>query len=81
MKKIGQMYRSGIWTARPGKVEEFIKAWQTSVEWLVQNHPDGWRGEALLAGSEYQSFMTSIQELCEEIQPHRMRVVGYSVSR
>lgn len=107
MKKIGQMYSLGIWTVRPGKTEEFIEAWQTIVEWLVENHPDGWRGEAsllqdlgssnkfvsfswstmpekteeLLAGIEYQSFLAGIQELCEEIQPHRMRAVGYSASR
>lgn len=106
MKKIGQVYRLGIWTVRPGKIEEFIKAWQMSVEWLVKNHPDEWAGEAsllqdlessskfisfswstmpekteeLLAGIEFRSFMAGIQELCEEIQPHRMRVVAYSVS-
>ena len=107
MKKIGQTYRLGIWAVRSGKIEEFIKAWQMSVEWLVENHPEGWSGEALLlqdlgnpnkfisfawstlpekteellAGTEFQSFMAGIQEFCEEIQPHRMRVVGYSVSR
>jgi hypothetical protein len=107
VKKIDQMYRSGIWTVKPGKVEEFIKTWQTSVEWLVENHPGGWGGEALLlqdigspykfisfawstmpekteellVETEFQSFMASIQELCEEIQPRRMRVVGYSSSQ
>jgi len=107
MKKIGLMYRSGIWTVKPSKIEEFIKAWQTQVEWLVENHPSGWGGEALLlqdignpnkfisfawstmpekteellAGTEFQSFMASIKDLCEEIQPHRMRVVGYSASQ
>lgn len=64
MKKIGQMYRLGIWSVRPGKIEEFIKAWQTSVEWLVENHPDGWRGEASLlqdlgSSSKFISFSWS----------------------
>ena len=107
MKKLGQMYRLGIWKVRPGKGEEFTKAWQSLVDWLVANHPDGWNGEAsllqdlgssnefisfswstmpekteeLLAGAEYQSFLAGFQELCEQIQPHRMQVVGYSVSR
>jgi hypothetical protein len=107
VEKIGQLYRSGIWTVKPGKVEEFIKAWQMSVEWLVENHPDGWGGEALLlqdigssfkfisfawstmpevteellSRTDFQSFMVNLQELCEEIQPHRMRVVGFSASQ
>ena len=106
MNKIGQIYRLGIWTVRSGKIEEFIKAWQSSVEWLVDNHPDRWSGEALLlqdlassnmfisfawsatpdkteeflAGTEFQSLMAGMQEFCEEIQPHRMRVAG-SISR
>ncbi len=97
----------GIWTVKPGKDEAFIKAWQASVEWLVENHPVGWDGEALLlqdirsshqfisfawstdlektedllTGAEFQAIMVGIQELCEEIQPHGMRVVGYLASR
>ena len=107
MKKMGQLYRSGIWTVKSGKVEEFIKAWQTSVEWLVEHHPGGWGGEALLlqdigssykfisfawstrpevteellSKTEFRSFMVNLQELCDELQPHIMRVAGYSASQ
>jgi hypothetical protein len=96
-----------MWTVKPGKVEEFIKAWQASVEWLVENHTAGWDGEALLlqdirssnqfisfawstdlektedlfARTEFQAIMAGIQEFCEEIQPHGMRVVGYLTSQ
>jgi hypothetical protein len=105
--KIGQIYRSGIWTVKPGKVEEFIKAWQQSVEWLIKNLPVEWVGEAfllqdtgssyrfisfawstmpekteeLLASADFQAIMAGIRELCEEILPHRMRVVGYSAAQ
>jgi hypothetical protein len=73
LEKIGQMYRSGSWTVRSGKIEEFIKAWQISVDWLVRQHPDGWRGEASLLqdiGSphEFISFSWStMPEKTEEI--------------
>jgi len=107
MEKIGQKYRSGSWIVRSGKIGEFIKAWQTSVEWLVEKHPDGWNGEAfllqdtenphkfisfawstmpekteeLLAGTEFQALMAAMQELCEEIQPHRTQIVSYLTSQ
>src|SRR4030043_212078 len=48
VKMLGQRIRLGIWTVKPGKVEAFIKAWQASVKWLVENQPVGGDGEALL---------------------------------
>ena len=107
MEKIGRMYRSGIWKVRAGKIEEFISVWQTSVDWLIAQHPMGWVGEAvllqdidnshkfisfawssmpgrteeILSGIEYQPFMVKMRQLCEEIQPHRMRVAAYAVSK
>jgi hypothetical protein len=100
LKKKDQQYRAGVWIVKPGKVQEFMKAWKTQGEWLIENHPNVWNGEAvllqdtenpskflsfawsatpekteeLLAGEETQSFMADIQKLCEEIQPHRMRL-------
>jgi hypothetical protein len=100
VRKMDQQYRAGVWIVKPGKVHEFIKAWKTQVEWLIENHPDGWNGaalllqdnensskflsfawsatpgktEELLAGDKFQSFMADIQELCEDVQPHRMRL-------
>jgi len=73
VKKIGQMYRLGMWMVRPEKVEEFIKAWQTSVEWLAENHPDGWSGEAVLlqdsgSSNKFISFSWStMPEKTEEL--------------
>ena len=107
MKKIGQIYRSGIWMVKQGMTEEFITAWLSSANWLVENIPGEWDGEALLlqdfgnphkfisfawsgmpetadellASAEFQGIMAEIRELCEDIQPHRMQVVGYSAPK
>lgn len=107
MNKKGQMYRSGRWTIKPGRIDEFISAWQTSVDWLIEHHKRGWSGEAvllqdienshkfisfawttnpqqteeLLAGVEFQSFMTDIKVFCDEIEPQRLQAVGYSESQ
>jgi hypothetical protein len=100
LKKKDQQYRAGIWIVKPGKAQEFIKTWTSQAEWLIEHHPDVWKGEAillqdiqnsnkflsfawsakpekteeLLLGDEFRSFMADIQELCEEVQPHRMRL-------
>ena len=51
---------------------EFIScAWSTMPE----------KTEELLAGTEFQAFMASMQELCEEIKPHRMHLISYRVSQ
>ena len=39
MEKIGQLFRLGLWTVKSENAAEFIAAWQTSAEWLVQNLP------------------------------------------
>jgi quinol monooxygenase YgiN len=28
MTKLGQLYTSGLWTVKPGREDEFIRAWQ-----------------------------------------------------
>jgi len=105
MDKHGQMYRVGSWTVKPGKVEEFIKAWQGSANWISENHPGGGEGmllqdressltfisfatstmpektEKLLTSSESQALMKRIVELCDEVEPRGMQVVGYSTSQ
>jgi hypothetical protein len=48
MNKKGQLYRPGRWTIKPGRIEEFISAWQTSVDWLIEPHTRGWSGETVL---------------------------------
>ena len=54
-----------------GRSNRFISfAWSTMPE----------KTEELLGTQEFQGLMESIVELCEEIQPHRMQIVGHSVS-
>lgn len=38
----------GVWRVKPGMVEDFVKTWQASAEWLVENHPGGISGEGVL---------------------------------
>lgn len=46
MVQLGQIYRVGNWTAKPGKETEFVDAWHKSSTWTAENLPGG--GEALL---------------------------------
>ena len=46
MKKVGTFYRLGEWTVKPGKIQEFIEAWQAGADWITQNLPDD--GEGIL---------------------------------
>jgi hypothetical protein len=46
VNNIGQRYRLGIWTVKADKVAEFIEAWQSSTDWIVQNLAED--GDAVL---------------------------------
>lgn len=47
MEDIGQSFRLGIWAVKPEKRVEFIEAWQTSTDWLLERLPNE-RGAVLL---------------------------------
>ena len=51
MKKIGQLFRLGMWTVKSDNIPEFIKAWQASVDWIARNLPNDGEG-VLLQDSE-----------------------------
>jgi len=44
MEKIGQPIRLGMWTVKHDKIQEFIKAWQSSADWIAHNLPDDGEG-------------------------------------
>lgn len=46
MKRLGTLYRLGEWTVKPGKIPEFIEAWQAGADWIALNLSDD--GEGIL---------------------------------
>ena len=100
MDKIGQIYRLGIWAVTPENADEFVEAWQTCSDWLVQHLPDE-RGSILLedtndpsrfisfapvsdpnkveevmARAEFREIWSKAMELCDNLTPNTMCVVG-----
>jgi hypothetical protein len=104
MKKLGTLYRLGEWTVKPGKIPEFIEAWQAGADWIAQNLPDDGEGillqdsenpnkfisfafssnlekaQDVMSQTEYQELFSRVRALCDDVQPHRLNVVGYSSS-
>ena len=104
MKKVGTFYRLGEWTVKPGKIQEFIEAWQAGADWITQNLPDDGEGmllqdtenpnkfislafsvdpekaQQLMSQSEFQELMSKTRTFCDDVQPHGMKIVGFSYS-
>lgn len=38
------------------------------------------KAQEVMSRSEYQELFSKVRALCDEVQPHRMHVVGYSTS-
>jgi hypothetical protein len=47
MKTVGQPLRLGMWTVKRGNIQEFIKTWQLSADWISQNIPEDGEGVLL----------------------------------
>ncbi len=47
MVALGTIYTLGIWTVRPGKESEFIRAWQDFAQW-TKDHQDGAKDAVLV---------------------------------
>ena len=104
MKKLGTLYRLGEWTVKPGKIPEFIEAWQAGADWVAKNLPNDGEGILLqdtdnpnkfisfafsvntekaqeaMSRPEFQELMAKTRSFCDDVQPHGMKVVGYSSS-
>ncbi len=57
MEIIGQIYRFGIWSVKPGKEPDFIAAWDQSSEWLAERLPDAARSSWRIAMTRAGSFL------------------------
>jgi hypothetical protein len=64
VEAIGQFFRLGIWDVKPENALEFIDAWQTSGEWLVQHLP-GEKGAVLLQDTSEPSRFISFAPLSD----------------
>jgi hypothetical protein len=104
MKKLGTLYRLGEWMVKPGKIPEFIEAWQAGADWIALNLSDDGEGillqdtenpnkfisfafsvnsekaQEVMSRPEFQELMSKTRSLCDEVQLHGMRAVGYSSS-
>lgn len=47
MDAVGQLFTAGLWTTRPGKEEEFIRAWDEFAKWTGKNQTGAGQGQLL----------------------------------
>jgi quinol monooxygenase YgiN len=44
---MGSIFTNGVWTAKAGREEEFVAAWQDLADWVVATFPDAARPPSL----------------------------------
>ncbi len=58
MAEIGTLYTTGLWTAKPGKAEEFAAAWRDFAEWTSKNQPGASEGYLLQDVEDENRFVS-----------------------
>ena len=71
---MGQLYTHGIWTAKPGREEEFVGAWSEFAEWTEREVSANATGQLLRDTSAPNRFISfGPWESLEQIENWRAR--------
>lgn len=71
VEEIGKRFRLGIWAVKPEKRVEFIEAWQTSSDWLVQRLPNE-KGAVLLEDTNDSARFISYAPISDPEQANEL---------
>ncbi len=58
MDKSGQLYTAGLWTVKPGKEAEFIRAWEEFARWTGEHQPGAAVGTLVQDIARPQRFLS-----------------------
>jgi heme-degrading monooxygenase HmoA len=51
-------YTQGVWTAKPGRADEFVAAWTEFAEWTSANAPGAGKGQLLRDAANPDRFVS-----------------------
>jgi heme-degrading monooxygenase HmoA len=54
----GQLYTAGLWTVRPGKEADFIRAWDEFARWTSEHQPGAGEAHLLQDLTNAQRFLS-----------------------
>lgn len=55
---MGQLYTSGLWTAKDGREDEFVSAWRELAEWTLASVPESKWGKLLRDRDDPRRFIS-----------------------
>ena len=58
MGEPGQLYTSGLWSVRPGKEADFIRAWEQFAQWTSEHQPGVGDGRLLQDPEHPDKFLS-----------------------
>jgi hypothetical protein len=64
------------WRIKEGRLADSKQFTRKFVSFAYTPNPE--EVQEVMSRPEFQEFWSRVMELCEDVQPHRMRVVAYS---